>query len=72
MKKRILAAVLWFVAAWCVGAVIAFVAGLSPVIAPLAGTVAAAIVAGDPRAVIWRKHNRPNPTRAMDRPVATA
>lgn len=53
MKKRVLAAVLWFYAAWYTGAMVAHFLGLSPALGPILGTAAAAIVAGDPRRVIW-------------------
>ena len=55
MKKRALAAVLWFYAAWYVGAMIAYMLGLSEALGPILGTAAAAIVAGDPRGYIWRR-----------------
>jgi hypothetical protein len=55
MKKRALAAVLWFYSAWYVGAMIAYMLGLSEALGPILGTAAAAIVAGDPRGFIWRQ-----------------
>jgi hypothetical protein len=55
MKKRALAAVLWFYAAWYVGAVTAHYLGLSEALGPILGTAAAAIVAGDPRRLIWNR-----------------
>ncbi len=55
MKKRALAAVLWFYAAWYVGAMIAYMLGLSEALGPILGTAAAAIVAGDPRGFIWHR-----------------
>jgi len=55
MKKRALAAVLWFYAIWYAGAMIAQVLGLSPALGPILGTAAAAIIAGDPRGIIWTK-----------------
>jgi hypothetical protein len=55
MKKRALAAVLWFYAIWYAGAMIAQVFGLSPALGPILGTAAAAIIAGDPRGIIWTK-----------------
>ena len=54
MKKRSAAAVLWFFTGWMAGSMVAFVAGLSPALAPILGTAAAAIVAADPRHMIWR------------------
>ena len=55
MKKRVLAAVLWFYAAWYTGAMVAHFLGLSPALGPILGTAAAAIVAGDPRHLIWSR-----------------
>lgn len=55
MKKRIAAAILWFYAGWVIGALLAFAIGLTPALAPIIGTAAAAIVAGDPRRLIWSR-----------------
>jgi hypothetical protein len=63
MKKRITAAILWFYAGWFVGAVAAFVLGLSPALGPIVATAAAAIVAGDPRHIIWTTTARTPATR---------
>jgi len=57
MKKRALAAVLWFYAAWYLGSMVAYVLGLSDALGPIFGTAAAAIVAGDPRRLIWTRGN---------------
>ena len=53
MKKRALAALLWFYTAWYAGAMVADALGLSAALGPILGTAAAAIVAGDPRRIIW-------------------
>ena len=53
MKKRILAAVLWFYAFWYVGAMVAFALGISPLLGPIIGATAAILFAGDPRRIIW-------------------
>jgi hypothetical protein len=53
MKKRLLAAFLWFYAGWYAGAILADVVGVSPVLGPLIGAVAAALIVGDPRRIIW-------------------
>jgi hypothetical protein len=63
MKKRITAAILWFYAGWFVGAVLAFVLGLSPALGPILATAAAAIIAGDPRHMIWTTERRTSTTR---------
>ncbi len=66
MKKRTLATILWFYAAWYAGAMVAHVLGLSAVLGPILGTAAAAIVAGDPRRIIW---TRPATSSAAAGPV---
>ena len=53
MKKRLLAAFLWFYAGWYAGALLADFLGVSPVLGPLIGAVAAALIVGDPRRIIW-------------------
>ena len=53
MKKRILASVLWFYAGWYAGAILAEFLGVSPLLGPIIGMAAAALVAGDPRRIIW-------------------
>src|SRR4051812_27670013 len=58
MKKRALAAVLWFYSCWYLGAMVAHLSGLSEVLGPIFGTAAAAIVAGDPRGLIWNRQSR--------------
>jgi hypothetical protein len=55
MKKRALAALLWFYSGWYAGAMVATFAGLSPVLGPIVGTAAAALIAGDPRRIIWAR-----------------
>ena len=71
MKKRAAAAVLWFYTGWFVGAVVAFVAGLSPALGPILGTAAAAIVAIDPRHMIWAESAVPRirRTRQVQNPA---
>jgi hypothetical protein len=66
MKKRVLAAFLWFYAFWYVGAMIAELAGLSVALGPILGTAAAALIAGDPRGLIWRQR----PVDRTSKPVA--
>lgn len=66
MKKRAVAAILWFYAAWYAGAMVAHMLGLSSVLGPILGTAAAAIVAGDPRRLIWSRASA-----ASDRTTAT-
>ena len=61
MKKRALASMLWFYAIWYAGAMIAHVLGVSPVLGPILGAAAAAIVAVDPRGIIWDRSSRASP-----------
>ena len=58
--KRAAAALIWFYAGWTAGAFVDYVAGMSgivigPVLGIVLGTAAAAIVAGDPRRLIWHR-----------------
>ena len=53
MKKRVLAAILWFYTGWYAGAILASVLGISPVLGPIIGAAAASLVVGDPRRLIW-------------------
>ena len=54
MKKRILAAFLWFYAGWYGGALLANFTGVNPVLGPILGAAVAALVVGDPRRIIWK------------------
>jgi lambda repressor-like predicted transcriptional regulator len=60
MKRRILAIFLWFYAWWYAGAIVADVLGVSPMLGPIIGAVAAALFVGDPRKIVW-------PSRGIDR-----
>ena len=53
MKKRVVTSVLWLYAGWYVGAMTAFLVGLSPVLGPIVGISAAVLIAIDPRHVLW-------------------
>ena len=55
MNKRILAAILWFYTGWYAGAMVAELVGISPALGPLLGATAAALIAGDPRRLIWKR-----------------
>ena len=61
MSKRILAAILWFYTGWYAGAMVAELVGISPLLGPILGATAAALIAGDPRRIIWK---RPAPALA--------
>ena len=58
--KRIAATALWFYAGWFAGSFAAFAFGLSPALGPIIATAAAAIVAVDPRSLIWTRPATPN------------
>ena len=58
MKKRVLSAVLWFYTGWYAGAILAHALGVPSVLGPIVGAAAAALVAGDPRHVIWSRPAR--------------
>lgn len=53
MTKRILAMVLWFYTGWYGGAILADFFAVSPTLGPILGAAAAALIAGDPRRIIW-------------------
>ena len=55
MSKRVFAAILWFYTGWYAGALLATMAGISPVIGPIIGAAAAGLFVGDPRRIIWTK-----------------
>lgn len=55
MKKRVAAAMLWFYAGWYFGATIALALDLPPILGPVLGAAAAAVIAGDPRRIIWSR-----------------
>lgn len=55
MKQRVLAGLLWFYAGWYLGALVADSLGVSQALGPIIGAAAAALIAGDPRGVIWAK-----------------
>lgn len=55
MSKRLAAAVLWFFAAWYLGAWIALLMGVSEILGPILGIAAAAVFAGDPLGIIWTR-----------------
>mgnify|MGYP000412659589 CR=1 FL=1 len=68
MKRRA-AAILWFFSGWTVGEFLAFVLpawglGISPALGPILGTAAAAIVAADPRRLIWARPATPARTES--------
>ena len=65
MKKRALSGVLWFYCGWYAGAMIAHALDVSVAIGPILGVALAALIAGDPRGIIWTrtpsKKLRPEP-----------
>jgi hypothetical protein len=71
MKKRVLAAVLWFYAGWYAGAIVADFLGIAPMFGPVLGAAAAALIAGDPRGIIWTKRS-PQVQRRIDELAASS
>ena len=63
MTKRILATVLWFYTGWYGGAIIADFLAVSPMLGPIIGAAAAALIAGDPRRIIWTARSVTKATR---------
>ena len=63
MTKRILATVLWFYTGWYAGAIIADFLSVSPMLGPIIGAAAAALIAGDPRRIIWTARSATKATR---------
>lgn len=55
MKKRIASALLWFYAIWYAASMVAAGLGISPALGPILGAAAAALIAGDPRHIIWTR-----------------
>lgn len=53
MTKRLLATALWFYTGWYAGAILADFLAVSPLLGPIVGAAAAALIAGDPRRIIW-------------------
>ncbi len=70
MTKRILAAVLWFYTGWYAGAILADFLAVSPMLGPIVGAAAAALIAGDPRRIIWTVRSvRPTTPEATPEPA---
>jgi hypothetical protein len=58
MKRRILAAFLWFYAWWYAGAITADVLGVSPALGPIVGAAAAALFLANPLRIVWYGQGR--------------
>jgi hypothetical protein len=59
MSKRKIAGVLWFLAGWYAGSMLAQFIGASDVLGPILGVASAFLIARDPLHVIWpsRSHD---------------
>ena len=55
MGKRIASGVLWLLAGWYLGNLLAYHAGWNMLFGPVLGIAAAIIVAGDPFGLLWRR-----------------
>ena len=53
MKKRVLAGLLWFYVAWYAWSMVASTLGVSDMLGPVLGVIAAALIVGDPLGRIW-------------------
>ena len=70
MLKRVLAALLWFYAGWYGGNILADLMGVSLLVGPVIGAAAAALVAGDPRHIIWTARNMSKSTPRVNEVAA--
>jgi hypothetical protein len=61
MKKRVVAAFLWFYAGWYGGALLAEFIGVSEFLGPIIGAAAAGLIVGDPRGIIWKRRSMTTP-----------
>lgn len=55
MKKRVLAAFLWFYTGWYAGAMIAAFFGLTAAFGPVLGAAAVGLFVGDPFHLFWAR-----------------
>lgn len=55
MKKRTLAAILWALTGWYLGAVAGWLVNAGPLLAVVGALVAAYLIGVDPRRVIWTR-----------------
>ena len=62
MKKRLFATLVWFYVAWYGGAVIASFLDVSPLLGPMMGIAAAALIGIDPLAKVWTTKKATQPT----------
>ena len=53
MKKRVASTFLWFYVGWYCGAMLAAALGVSPILGPIIGISAGALIAIDPRHFVW-------------------
>lgn len=70
MFKRVASLFLWFYAGWTFGSLIAFATGGNEAIGPIIGAAVAALFAGDPRGLIWRRTGVARSSTATQRTVA--
>ena len=58
MSKRLAAATLWFFAGSYLGSYLPYWSGVSDLLAPLTGLLAAAFFTGDPLGIIWARNRQ--------------
>ncbi len=68
MIKRVSASVLWFLAAWAMLGLVAFVAALADWLVPFGSAAAAILVYADPLHLFWTP--RPQPATSVSRRMA--
>jgi len=70
MNRRLLSGVLWFLCGWYLGAAIAWMLALDPILAPMLAVAAGCLVMVDPRHVIWARKSRMAPSQSDALPEA--
>jgi len=55
--KRLIAAPLWFLVGWYLGAAVSWALGLSPALGPVLAVAMAGLLVTDPRRLIWSGHS---------------
>lgn len=58
--KRLIAASLWFLVGWYVGAAATWALDLGVALGPILAVVGASVVLADPGSVIWSKDRQPH------------
>jgi hypothetical protein len=59
LKRRLVAAIAWFLVGWYAWSILALLFGAPEIPGPVFGAAIAALIAGDPRRIIWTRPARP-------------